>query len=102
MQKKLKYNIDSLLKRFPYDNHARLIKIIPPLLNIKESTFFKWKATELSDSFEIPEGKFEILCRLFEVKPEEMRCYELIIPSLKEILGQEEQQVPGSNRRIKK
>ena len=70
MPKKLKYQIDALLKKFPYEDHSRLIKIIPPLLNIKESTFFKWKATDVADSFEIPEGKFQMLCAMFEVKPE--------------------------------
>ena len=43
MPKNLKYKIDALLKKFPYEDHARLIKLIPPILNIKESTFFKWR-----------------------------------------------------------
>ena len=86
MPKKLKYQIDALLKKFPYEDHSRLIKIIPPLLNIKESTFFKWKATDVADSFEIPEGKFQMLCAMFEVKPEEMRQYPVNAPLLRTIL----------------
>ncbi len=88
MSKKLKYQIDALLKKFPYEDHAKLIKLIPPLLNIKESTFFKWKATEVDDSFEIPEGKFEMLCKMFEVNPEEMRLYKIKTPSLRQLLEQ--------------
>lgn len=89
MPKKLKYQIDILLKKFPYEDHSRLIKMIPPLLNIKESTFFKWKATDVEDSFEIPEGKFEMLCNMFEVTPEEMRLYRIKSPILRELLEQE-------------
>ena len=89
MSKKLKYQIDALLKKFPYEDHSRLIKIIPPLLNIKESTFFKWKATDVDDSFEIPEGKFEMLCNMFEVKPDEMRLYSIKSPILRKLLQEE-------------
>jgi hypothetical protein len=89
MPKKLKYQIDALLKRFPYEDHSKLIKIIPPLLNIKESTFFKWKATDVDDSFEIPEGKFEMLCDMFEVRPEEMRQYKIKGPVLRKLLEQD-------------
>ena len=89
MPKNYKYQINALLKKFPYEDHSKLIKMIPPLLNIKESTFFKWKATELSDTFEIPEGKFEMLCHMFEVKPEEMRHYPIHSPILRKLLEQE-------------
>jgi hypothetical protein len=86
MSKELKYNIDVLLKKFPYEDHAKLIKLIPVLLNIKESTFFKWKATQLSDNFEIPEGKFQMLCVIFDVSPDEMRLYKISNIDIKSIL----------------
>ena len=86
MPKNLKYKIDALLKKFPYEDHARLIKLIPPMLNIKESTFFKWKATSLEDSFEIPEGKFQMLCEIFEVEPDELRHYSPKTQTAKQLL----------------
>jgi hypothetical protein len=89
MSKELKYNIDLLLKKFPYEDHAKLIKLIPAFLNIKESTFFKWKATQLSDSFEIPEGKFQMLCDMFEVTPSQMRLYKTPAVNIKSILNKQ-------------
>ena len=86
MPKNLKYKIDALLKKFPYEDHARLIKLIPPILNIKESTFFKWKATSIDDTFEIPEGKFQMLCEIFEVEPEDLRHYYAKAPTAKHLL----------------
>ena len=85
--KVLKYKIDFYLKKLPYEDHSRLIKSLPPILNIKESTFFKWKATLVTDSFEIPEGKFQMLCQIFSVRPEEMRSYEISAPTIKKILS---------------
>lgn len=87
MSRELKYNIDVLLKKFPYEDHAKLIKVIPTLLNIKQSTFFKWKATQLSDNFEIPEGKFQMLCDMFEVTPAEMRLYKSEVIDIRNILN---------------
>lgn len=89
MSKKLKYNIDFFLKKFPYEDHAKLIKLIPPVLNIKESTFFKWKATQITESFEIPEGKFQMLCDIFQVSPIELRNYQISSPKISDILNKE-------------
>lgn len=97
MSKVLKYKIDAYIKKLPYEDHANLIKLIPSILNIKKSTFFKWKATSIDDNFEIPEGKFQMLCQILGVQPDELRAYSIQTPPVKELLSQYQSSLEASS-----
>lgn len=44
------------------------------------------EATSLDDSFEIPEGKFTMLCEILEVEPSELRNYHPKASTAKQLL----------------